>query len=60
MSKLQCIILREDFLKSINKFWPGFEDMELREKFIYILKRENRKVAKFLIKPCDSRRNLLL
>ena len=47
--------LREDLFKSINEFCPGFEDMELREKFIYILKEENRKLAKFLIKTCDSR-----
>ncbi len=45
--------------KSINEFCPGFEDMELRQKFVYILKHENRKLAKFLIKACDSRRNLL-
>ncbi len=44
--------------KSINGF-PGFEDMELREKFIYILKHKNRKLPKSLVKACDSRRNLL-
>ena len=40
-------------------FCPDFEDMEPREKFIYILKHENRKLAKYLIKACDGRRNLL-
>ncbi len=39
--------LREKLFKSINECHPGFEDMELREKFIYILKCENRKLAKF-------------
>ncbi len=51
--------LREDLFKSINEFYPGFDDMEPRQKFIYILKYENRKLAKFVIKTCDSRRNLL-
>ena len=51
--------LLEDLFKSINEFWPGFEDVELREKLIYILKHENMKLEKFLIKACDSRRNLL-
>ena len=32
--------LREDLFKSVNEFCPDFEDMEPREKFIYILKRE--------------------
>ncbi len=51
--------LREDLFKSVNEFCPDFEDMEPREKFVYILKHENRKLAKFLIKACDRRRNLL-
>ncbi len=51
--------LREKLFKSINECHPGLGDMELREKFIYILKHENRKLVKFLIKTCDSRRKLL-
>ncbi len=37
----------------------GFENMELREKFIYILNHENRKLAKFLLTAFDCIRNVL-
>ncbi len=47
--------LLENLFKSINEFCPGFEDVELGEKLINILKHENSKLEKFLIKACDSR-----
>ena len=64
MSFIFCVnmkpsALREGLFKSINEFCPSFEDMEPRQKFIYILKHEYRKLAKFLIKACDSRKKLL-
>ncbi len=45
------------YLSQLKNFCPGFEDMEPSKKCIYILKHESRKLAKFLIKGCDSRKN---
>ncbi len=44
--------------KSVNECYPDFENMEFRKKFI--LKHKNRKLAKFPVKACDSRKHFYM
>ncbi len=55
----ECIYyssLRSCLFRSISRTYKDFENLPVREKFVYMLKYENVKVAKYLVKALNCRK----
>ena len=51
--------LRHCLFRSISSTYEDFENLPVQEKFVYMLKYENVKVAKYLVKALNYRKGLL-